>query len=235
MPATRQPISIAILAKAPIPGLAKTRLIPRLGAAGAAALQGWLLQRAVATARAAGLGPIRLWCAPDTAHPEFVACAAGDQVRLCRQPDSDLGERMRTAIAESPTVAGTLLIGSDCPWLNAPLLRQAAAALRTHPACLVPADDGGYVLIGLRRADARLFSGIDWGSAQVMTQTRSRLTEIGWRWQEFSPLPDIDRPNDFERLYRSWPETGELTGVDAPPNTVTGQTGKRWRPTDRAI
>ncbi|HPT50214.1 MAG TPA: TIGR04282 family arsenosugar biosynthesis glycosyltransferase [Accumulibacter sp.] len=213
MSAPPQPIGIAILAKAPIPGLAKTRLIPRLGAAGAAALQGWLLQRAVATARAAGLGPVSLWCTPDTAHPEFVACAAGDQVRLRQQPDGDLGQRMRTAMAESPTPAGTLLIGSDCPRLSAPLLRQAATALRTRPACLVPAEDGGYVLIGLRRADGRLFSGIDWGSAKVMAQTRSRLSEIGWRWQEFPPLPDIDRPADIERLHRAWPETGDLPGV----------------------
>ncbi|MBL8419518.1 MAG: glycosyltransferase, partial [Dechloromonas sp.] len=61
-------IGLAILAKAPVPGLAKTRLIPHLGADGAAALQRWLLERIVTTALAADIGPVSLWCTPDIGH-----------------------------------------------------------------------------------------------------------------------------------------------------------------------
>ena len=79
-------VGIAILAKAPVPGLSKTRLIPRLGADGAASLQRWLLQRTLATAIDADTGPVTLWCAPDQGHPDFVACAACGVDTLRTQP-----------------------------------------------------------------------------------------------------------------------------------------------------
>mgnify|MGYP000541159985 CR=1 FL=1 len=88
--------AVAILAKAPIPGLAKTRLIPHLGAEGAAVLQAWLLQRTLSTAHAANLGPVTLWCAPDRSHPAF-AEAAAQGVALAEQPAGDIGQRMQAA------------------------------------------------------------------------------------------------------------------------------------------
>ena len=65
---------------------------------------------------------------------------------------------------------------------------------------LVPAEDGGYVLIGLNWCDARLFSDIDWGTDQVMAATRERLTALNWRWLELASSWDVDRPADYERL-----------------------------------
>lgn len=201
----RPRIGVAILAKAPIAGLAKTRLIPHLGADGAAALQGWLLQRAVATAVVADLGPVTLWCAPDIHHPEFALCRAFGAVALRRQPEGDLGERMHAAIAESPTAAGTLVIGTDCPVLTPGLLRQAADSLRHHDATVVPAEDGGYVLIGMRQAGRAAFRQVDWSTDRVMAQTRTRLNELNWRWHEFAPLWDVDRKEDCERLAELFP------------------------------
>lgn len=201
-----QKIGIAILAKAPIPGLTKTRLIPHLGAEGAAALQRWLLQRTVATALRADIGPVTLWCTPDTQHPDFTQCAATGQLTLRQQVEGDLGERMHNAVAESPTPAGTLIIGTDCPILTATHLQQAAATLHENDAVLTPAEDGGYVLIGLRQAARQIFTGVEWSSEHVMAQTRQRLQSLGWQWTEFLPFWDVDRSTDFERLIQLFPE-----------------------------
>lgn len=211
------PIGVAILAKAPLPGLAKTRLIPHLGAQGAAALQRWLLHRVVATARQAALGPVTVWCAPDVQHPAFAACSADGTVTLRQQPDGDLGERMHRAVAESSTPAGTLIVGTDCPLLDAAHLRQAATALASHDAVVTPAEDGGYVLIGMRQAAPRVFAEVAWSSERVMGQTRQRLSEVGWRWAEFAPLWDVDRSSDFDRLLRCLPEARQFAPLPAAP------------------
>lgn len=203
-------VEVAILAKAPVAGLAKTRLIPHLGAEGAATLQGWLLRRAVATAVAADLGPVTLWCAPEIDHPAFAACPANGGVTLRRQPDGDLGERMHAAIAGSSTPAGTLVIGTDCAVLTPALLRLVATSLRQHDATLIPAEDGGYVLIGMRGADRRPFHTVEWSTERVMQQTRARLAAMNWRCCELQTLWDVDRKEDFERLAEAFPEVRKL-------------------------
>jgi rSAM/selenodomain-associated transferase 1 len=202
-------VGIDILAKAPLPGHAKTRLIPALGAEGAALLQEWLLLRTVTLAFDAGTGPVRLWWdgAPD--HPALAACRALGPLESRRQPDGDLGERMHAAIVASGTPGGTLVIGTDCPALTTAHLREAAAQLATHDAVLCPAEDGGYVLIGARRPAPALFADIGWGSSLVMEQSRNRLLSLGWTWSEPVTLWDVDRPEDLERLLAAWPEAGE--------------------------
>lgn len=206
-------IELAILAKAPVPGLAKTRLIPHLGGDGAASLQRWLLQRTVAAALVADIGPVSLWCAPDERHPDFLRCRAFGPLRLCRQPATGLGERMLAAVSASATEAGTLVIGTDCAVLSPGRIRAAAQQLREHDAVVVPAEDGGYVLIGLRRAEPRVFEHIDWSSDRVMRQTRARLAELGLHWVETAPLWDVDRAEDFERLARRVPDIRCIVGA----------------------
>lgn len=199
------PVAIAILAKAPVPGYAKTRLIPTLGADGAAALQAAMLKRTLATALAAGIGPVTLWCAPDRSHPTFAeAVALG--VELAEQPAGDIGQRMQAAMAAATTLGGVIVIGADCPALTPAHLRQAAAALAGHDAVVIPAEDGGYVLLGLRQANAAVFSGVAWSTPQVMAQTRARLAAAGLRHAEFSPLFDVDRRSDLPRLYALMPD-----------------------------
>jgi uncharacterized protein len=198
--ATAEPVAIAVLAKAPLPGLAKTRLIPALGADGAAMLAARLIERAIATAQTAALGPVTLWCAPDESHPVFAAMPQKYGVALARQPDGDLGARMHEAAVAANRPA--LVIGSDCPALTAAHLREAADALRDHDAVLIPAEDGGYVLIGLRQPCEALFSGMQWSVASVMAETRRRLRSLGLSWRELAPLWDIDTPENLARLQR---------------------------------
>ena len=214
MPRDMTKCAIAILAKAPIPGLAKTRLIPHLGAKGAAALQRWLLRRTLSTAHAANLGPVTLWCAPETDHPDFAECKALGPVRLCRQPDVDLGGRMHAAVAESSAagalVIGTLVLGTDCPALTPEVLHEAAAALREHDAVVIPAEDGGYVLIGLRQPVHAVFQHIEWSTDRVMAQTRQQLQAAGLTWRELAPLWDVDRFEDVERLLGLFPDVAAV-------------------------
>ena len=192
-----------VFAKAPTPGRVKTRLIPALGASGAASLQRQLIERTLRTAAAAGLGAIELWCAPGVDDPFFAACAAEHHVKLSAQGEGDLGVRMARALATAPEGGvSVLLVGCDCPALTPDYLREAAAALAAgDEAVFGPAEDGGYVLIGAaRRPAARLFEDIPWGTAAVMRETRRRLAQGRWRWRELAPLWDLDRPEDLLRL-----------------------------------
>ena len=150
---TDSPVSIAILAKAPVPGLVNTRLIPTIGAHAAAVLQERLTERAIATSLAAEVGPVTLWCSPDATHSTFLKLVMQQRIVLKRQPEGDLGARMLAA-----TVASTgpvLVIGTDCPALTELHLRGAANALREgNDVTIIPAEDGGYVLIGTQYAAA---------------------------------------------------------------------------------
>ncbi len=194
--------ALIVFARAPSPGAVKTRLIPLLGAEGAAALHARLLERTLATARAASFPRIELHCAPGIDDPFFRFCAGHFAAALLPQVGADLGARMlaafKSALAAHPRV---LLLGTDCPALTARHLRQADRALRDGAdAVLVPCEDGGYALVGLKRVDARLFDGIAWGGENVMADTRARLTALGWRWRELETLWDVDRPEDYQRL-----------------------------------
>jgi rSAM/selenodomain-associated transferase 1 len=193
-------VAISILAKAPVPGLAKTRLIPALGADGAAALQERLIRRAVATAADAALGPVALWAAPDGAHPLFQALRRRYGVTLGRQPDGDLGARMQEAAAAAN--GPVLVVGTDCPALGADHLHRAAATLRNYDVVVIPAEDGGYVLIGLRQPCAALFADIAWSTPTVIDETRRRLRTLTLSWRELPTLWDVDRPEDLERARR---------------------------------
>jgi uncharacterized protein len=196
-----EPVAIAILAKAPQPGLAKTRLAPVLGEAGAAALQARFIERTVATARAAALGEVTVWAMPDPDHPAFRALSTLPGVNLACQPEGNLGHRMLTAIAAAGGPA--LVIGTDCPALTAQHLRDAAGVLRDgHDAVVFPVDDGGYALIGLCRPRPGLFDDVTWGSAEVMVQTRRRLIRDRLTWREPARLWDVDTPADLERMRR---------------------------------
>ena len=189
---------IAVFAKAPVAGEVKTRLAATLGDEGAARLHERLAERALATALEARLGPVTLWCSPDESHPFFQRCARRDAVALRRQAGANLGERMHHAFEATP--GPLLLIGSDCPALAPRDLHAAAEALRTRDAVFIPAEDGGYVLVGLARPDARVFADVPWGTAGVMARTRERLAAAAIPWHELGELWDVDRPEDYARM-----------------------------------
>ena len=194
---------VLIFSKAPVPGQVKTRLIPSLGESGAAQLHRQLVERTLQTAFSARLGAIDLCCAPGTDDPYFADCAKRYGLGLRTQGEGDLGERMSRAL-ESGLAEGTpgVLIGCDCPALTPDYLREAAAVLANgSDAVFGPAEDGGYVLVGLgRMPTAGLFDNISWGTAAVMQQTRARLSQLGWTWRELTTLWDVDRPEDLPRL-----------------------------------
>lgn len=199
------PYAVIVMAKAPRPGYAKTRLVPALGEAGAAALAERLLHHAVAQARAAALGPVDLCCAPDARHAAFAVHARTPGVGLSVQAEGDLGQRMSLAFARGfGRAESVLMIGTDAPALDAAVLRAAAAALTDMDAVFVPALDGGYALIGLRRPAPSLFSNIAWSTAAVMPQTRQRLAAAGLCHAELPPLADIDEPADLVHLPAGW-------------------------------
>lgn len=204
-PPNNSAVSIAILAKAPVPGLAKTRLIPTIGAHAAAVLQERLTERAVATALAADVGPVTIWCAPDGTHDSFLKLVARSRITLRRQPEGDIGARMLAATAAG--IGPTLVIGTDCPALTEVHLRGAANALRNGTdVILIPAEDGGYVLIGTRSAQPPLFAGIAWGTKTVLAETRTRIIEQRLILTEQPPLWDVDTESDLARLEREYPE-----------------------------
>jgi hypothetical protein len=183
----------------------KTRLTPILGEQAAAELHRQLVARTLRTALAAAVGPVELWCAPHAQDTFLAACAKQFGLSARDQGVGDLGIRMARAL-EFALAEGVpaLLIGSDCPALTAEYLRDAAAALvNANDAVIGPAEDGGYVLVGLaRRPAAPLFEDMAWGSVTVMQETRRRLARLGWRWSELATLWDVDRPEDLPRLHQ---------------------------------
>lgn len=197
-------VAIAIMAKAPIPGLTKTRLIPSIGAHAAAVLQERLTASAVETAIEADIGRVTLWCAPDPTHRSFCELFTRHKITLKRQPDGDLGTRMLAAMADSERP--TLVIGADCPALTPAHLRDAAAALSEADVVLIPAEDGGYVLIGGRTAQPQLFSGIAWSTSTVLHETRAGISALGLTAAELPPLWDLDTEADLARFERMFPE-----------------------------
>ena len=181
---------IIVFARAPVPGEAKTRLIPRLGEWGAARLHERLTRHAVRTALAADCGRVEI----HGTRPHSFFDRLGVPFRL--QRGRDLGERMHHALAQNP---GAILIGTDCPALSVADLQRAARLLRAgYEAVLAPAEDGGYALIALRRVAPDTFRNIAWGTSSVFAETVKRLR--GRRWRALRTVWDVDRPEDLARL-----------------------------------
>lgn len=191
---------ILIFAKAPLAGQAKTRLIPALGADGAARLATAMLAETVAAALEADVGRPELCASPAPDEPEWAGLLP-DGVDLSDQGEGDLGERL--ARASQRIIAGgeqVLLIGTDCPGLSSELLRAAAFRLRIYDAVIHPAIDGGYALLGLRRFDRSLFEGISWSTSTVTAETIACLVRLGWSHHVGLTLRDIDEPADLQWL-----------------------------------
>ncbi|HEY0114060.1 MAG TPA: TIGR04282 family arsenosugar biosynthesis glycosyltransferase [Allosphingosinicella sp.] len=183
---------IVIFAKAPVAGRVKTRLIPALGAEGAAALAAEMLKKAVEEALATGL-EVELCGDPDPRE-----WYRGPPLRLAPQGEGDLGQRLaRAAERVLAEREGLLLIGSDCPRLDRTRLSAAAEALEGADAVIHPALDGGYVLLGLRRFDPSIFEGIAWSTSRVFEQTRERIEALGWSLDVRETLADVDEPEDL--------------------------------------
>ncbi len=199
-----QPVGEAILifAKAPVAGEVKTRLIPALGADGACQLYQQLLERLLGMVCRELSCAVELWCTPDSTHPLFQHFASLPGVTLHWQQGEDLGERMAYACEEAlRRQQRVILIGVDAPALTPQQLTDTFGRLASgDDAVLGPAEDGGYVLLGLKRSAECLFHGLPWGGDQVAQLTRACLERLGWRWSELPTLWDLDRPEELPRL-----------------------------------
>lgn len=197
---------LLLLSKAPEPGQVKTRLIPVIGAAGAAELYEGLLYSTLEMAVNSGLCPVDLWCSPTMAHPFFQQCRQRYDVELHEQAQGDLGRRMAHALeSASQSSRPLVLIGADCPALSADDLEEAFALLdRGSEVVLGPAEDGGYYLIGMRGLYPFVFDDVPWSTSTVLDLTKSRLSCRGVKWQCLVPHRDLDTADD----YRAWLESG---------------------------
>lgn len=199
--------ALILFAKAPVAGQAKTRLMPALGAEGAAQLAGRMLDHAVRQAHGVQAEYLELCVTPTDQHPAFKqaqACTAG-QLHLTLQGEGDLGDRMARSLHRALAVhSKALLMGTDAPALTASLIHQACEALTSHDAVFVPTHDGGYALIGLRKPAPALFKGMAWSTPTVMQDTRERARTAGLRWHELPPIADIDEPADLCHVPEGW-------------------------------
>ncbi len=188
---------ILVMAKAPVPGMVKTRLgLPPQDAAG---LQAALIRDTVEKARS--LVPTTLAGAPAD-RLDLIRPILPDAVALMPQPSGDLGGRM---LAGSRALFGTspdpvLLLGTDAPTLPTEAIETAASALDLHDISIIPSTDGGYVLLGLRRPVAAVFRGVDWSTEAVHRQTLEKAEEAGLSVREGEPWYDVDEPEDLDRL-----------------------------------
>lgn len=195
------PCRIVVIAKAPVAGQCKTRLIPALGPQGAARLAARMLLRTVKTAFDADIGPVEICAAPSARHPAWQSLGLPAKLQWSDQAEGDLGARMAAA-ARRTLARGehVLLIGTDCPALCGSVLQSAAQALTTHDAALVPTFDGGYALLALARFHAGIFEHMPWSTPAVAGITLERLAQDGWCVQVGEMLHDIDEPADLVHL-----------------------------------
>jgi rSAM/selenodomain-associated transferase 2/rSAM/selenodomain-associated transferase 1 len=206
---------LIIFARYPTPGQAKTRLIPLLGPAGAALLHRQLVRITVDTSR-------RLQSRRSVvtemrftgASQRDTAALFGRELIYREQGPGELGNRLRVAASEaiSGGAGKVMLIGTDCPLLDADRLDQAFAALDAHDVVIGPALDGGYYLIGVKSDHAELFAGIAWGGPQVLAQTLDACHRLGLRHALLPQLSDVDTPEDLT----VW-ATARLAAANTPP------------------
>lgn len=220
-------VRIVIFAKAPIAGLAKTRLIPALGAERAGQLARCMLMHTLLEARAADVGPVEMCVTPGLANPAWASLPPIEGILWSEQPEGDLGVRLARATARAiETGERVLLVGTDCPQLDAGRLQQAAILLSNSDSVLLPTFDGGYALLGLQRFHSKVFERVPWSTAEVAAVTCGRIRSLGWSLSVGSALHDIDEPADLQWLPESWsdfrvegPQPGRHVRTSAPAPT----------------
>ena len=195
--------AILIFAKAPVAGEVKTRLAPPLSLHQAACLHAELTRGCLRKCSTANLCDVQLWCSPDTSHPFFVECEQRYPVSLHRQTGHDLGERMSSALHQMQgRYRKLIIIGTDAPALDIGTIDEVAAALNETDVVLVPAEDGGYVLLGAATYRTGLLADVPWGTSSVLSCTVRNLDGLGLAYSLHGQCWDVDRPADLER-YRS--------------------------------
>jgi uncharacterized protein len=195
---------ILLFAKAPVEGKVNTRLIPDIGVQAATRLQYDLIHQRLSMLTQADLCDVRLMCAPNQQDDNFLRCRNQYPITLFDQTGKDLGERMFNGVASAlQQYKYCMVIGTDAPALDEIKIKQVIEALRgDNSVVIVPAEDGGYVLIAMQQAHKFLFQKVSWGSADVMQQTRNRLSENKVSFEELASCWDVDRLEDYQRYLK---------------------------------
>ncbi|MDH5631776.1 MAG: TIGR04282 family arsenosugar biosynthesis glycosyltransferase [Gammaproteobacteria bacterium] len=197
---------LVIMARQPLPGMAKTRLAPVYGDVGAAAIAGFLLRQTVEQATATWPGSVVLAVSPDCRHP-LVEQLCRQYALECRpQVEGDLGNKMQQELVRSLVAHEfAVIIGTDSPYALAGVLPLAWQASITEQAIIAPSLDGGYYLLGLRKPRPRLFLGLPWGAASVYAGTMERFRELGMSPLVLPEAQDIDTYEDVEEIVPRFP------------------------------
>ncbi|MCX7195582.1 MAG: TIGR04282 family arsenosugar biosynthesis glycosyltransferase [Proteobacteria bacterium] len=195
------PTRIIIFAKAPQPGFAKTRLIPALGAEGAAELAQQMLFNTLHEALSADIGTVELCITPKIDDIAWQGITFPLGTEITDQGEGDLGARLARASDRAiENGRSAILIGTDCVEMSATLLREAAQSLHEHDAVIHCAADGGYALLGLKRYSAVLFSDMPWSTDAVASTTIARIGQLAWSLHVGQLLHDVDAPQDLKYL-----------------------------------
>ncbi|WAI87851.1 2-phospho-L-lactate guanylyltransferase [Psychrobacter sp. SC65A.3] len=197
---------IIIFAKFPARGMAKTRLQPALGLEGASLIAKQLLLHSVEQALATGFS-VELCVSPAPTDLCWQTLGLPESLQWSAQANDDLGLRMLAASRQAlNTFKQVVLIGTDCPSLTPVRIQDAVQQLEQSDTVMIPASDGGYVLLGFKQVDASLFSDIEWSTASVAAVTRQRIAALSWTLALLDPLHDIDEPTDLKHLPVGWLE-----------------------------
>ena len=197
-------IDILLFARLPVLGKVKTRLRDALSETEILALYEAMFKRVAGLLDESRLAQVQLWLDTDPAKEnEFVLDLPGS-FKINEQIEGDLGEKMNFAINKSLVSKDSeyaLLLGSDCPAMTYDYLNHALCLLSDgNKLVLGPAEDGGYVLIGVNKSYPELFQDINWGTNEVLEKTIQKAINIGIDYVCLEPLWDLDRPDDLRRL-----------------------------------
>lgn len=206
---------LIVFAKSPAPERSKTRLIPALGAEGAAALHRRMVHHTLAW--------VRQWTRPERTQAivAFTGCSPvamsaefGADLVYREQGNGDLGDRLdrHTRRAFDEGTRRVVVVGTDCPDLSGDMADRAFALLHEHDVVLGPAEDGGYYLIGLTAPRSSLFTGISWGTDQVLRQTLEIARRHALSIALLPTLSDVDRPSDLPVWERAVQGTSPTVG-----------------------
>jgi len=191
---------LLIFTKAPILGEVKTRLQPDYSPEQSLELHKKLVINTLASVSNSTDIDVELCCTPHRQHMFFLDCENNFSVQLNDQLGDDLGERMAFAFSSALQVyEKVVIIGTDCPEIDEQYIKDALNALDDFDSVIGPAEDGGYVLLGLKSFSPELFSGISWGSDTVFKQTKKVLSDLSWSCHELGIMHDLDRPEDLHR------------------------------------
>ena len=194
---------IIVFTRYPIPGRTKTRLIPTLGAKGAADLQRHLTEQVVETVRQCSQScGVQVEIRFNGGSATLMSRWLGTNLVYRRQEGRDLGEKMfnsfQQAFAEGSLKV--ILIGADIPDLTVTILEASLDLLDENDVVLGPANDGGYYLLGLREPTPSIFQNISWGSSRVLAETSQRAYGLGLKLGFVKTLDDVDSPQDILKM-----------------------------------